>query len=91
MALPTPFRATTTHPTLRAPEHHVSTPKKDFDHLGALVEAGEDKSDFDAFCSAMRRIEEAVENDEQLAEDIALLLNRAHAHGALEARRAVAG
>ncbi len=81
MALPTPFAADSTMHVLRPETNHISTPAKDFDHLGALEKQGETEGDFDDFCRAIRIVNDAVENDPDLAEQIAVLLNRAYAHG----------
>ena len=86
MALPTPFSAGQNMQVLRPHEHFVKTPPAGFNHLGALETVGEDDGDFEDFCAAARRIDEAVENDEQLAEDIATMLNRAYAYGLMQAQ-----
>ena len=86
MALPTPFSAGSTMKMLRSDQHFVRTPSTGFDHLGALASVGEDEGDFDEFCSASRAIDDLCENDEQLAERIAVLLNRACAYGMVLAK-----
>lgn len=81
MALPTPFKADSTMRVLRADTNLIATPARDFDHLGALEKQGETPDDFDDFCRAIRIVNEAVEDDADLAEQIAVLLNRAYAYG----------
>lgn len=84
MALPTPFAAKLTATTLSDGDHYVATPAKTFDHLGALAAVGEDEGDFDDYCRAIHLANERCAADEELAEAIAVLLNRAHAHGTLK-------
>lgn len=91
MALPTPFQATIVPRMLRSDDHYVSMPKLGFTHLGALESVGETAGDFDDYCSASRRIEEATCDDTQLAEDIAVMMNRAFAYGLAQAAANRAG
>jgi len=81
MALPTPFTADRHMNVLVPDKHFIRTPRKDFDHLGALEKQGETWADHDDYCQAIRAVGEAVEDDQSLAEHIAVLLNRAYAHG----------
>lgn len=65
------FEAKTNYGVLRGDDHYVSYPD---DFLTKRTVDGT----FDEGCQAIQKIDEAVANDETLAESIATLLNRAH-------------
>jgi hypothetical protein len=66
----TVFEAKTNQGVLRGDDHYISSPD---DFLTKRTLDGT----FDDGCNALRTLEEAVENDQDLAEAAALLLNRA--------------
>lgn len=88
MALATPFTVHTGVNILRSNHHGIGTPGLGFDELGALKAQGEDEGDFNDFCHAIRALNERCEGDQELAEEITVMLNRAFAYGLKQAKAA---
>lgn len=88
MALATPFTVHTSVNVLRSNDHAIGTPRLGFDELGALKKQGEDEGDFNDYCHAVRTLNERCEDDEDLAEQITVMLNRAFAYGLKQAKAA---
>lgn len=80
MSIAKPFAAGSTPKVLGPCENHVATPA-DFDFLGSLAAVGEDNDDFNDYCNAIRVVSDAVIDNSELAEAIAVLMNRANAYG----------
>lgn len=70
-----PFAAKTHYGVLVANEHYISTP----DAYNCMRDG---EPNFDEFCAAGRAVEEAICDNQNLAEAIAVMLNRAYVMGA---------
>jgi len=88
MALNEIFKVAQTEQVLSPSEYYISVPEHGFSQSGALAAAGEDQNDFDELCIGSSIIEDAVADNEDLANAIAVMMNRAYAMGFLAAQKA---
>lgn len=81
MALNEIFKVAQTEQVLRRSEFYINVPNQGFSTSGDLASVGEDQNDFDDLCIGNIIIEEAVADNEDLANAIVVMMNRAYAMG----------
>lgn len=88
MALNEIFKVAQTEQVLSNSEFYVSVPDQGFSASGDLASVGEDQNDFDELCISTGIIEDAVADNEDLANAIVVMMNRAYAMGLLAGQKA---